>query len=169
MSDPALTSPHATQADEPARLSGVPILDALPEGPRGRLLPHVTQLEFGAGVTFLREDEATEFLAIVVSGRLSVHMRVPERGAITILTLEPGDIVGWSAIVAPFRATTSATTLEPTELAVIDAAALRSLLGADVELAAALYPRLLDTLAARLAATRVQLLDLFQARETDPW
>ena len=33
-----------------------------------------------------------------------LRVRVPERGPITILTVEPGDVVGWSAVVPPFRA-----------------------------------------------------------------
>ncbi|MEO5918323.1 MAG: cyclic nucleotide-binding domain-containing protein, partial [Candidatus Limnocylindrales bacterium] len=109
------------------------------------------------------------FLAVVARGRVGLRMRVPERGGVTILTLEAGDIVGWSAIVAPYRATTSATTLETTELAIIDAETLRNLLADDCELAAALLPPILDTVVRRLGATRVQLLDLFRGSEINAW
>ncbi|MBI2763564.1 MAG: Crp/Fnr family transcriptional regulator [Chloroflexi bacterium] len=169
MSSPNRASTHVGRVHPGVWPTEIPVLDALPEGPRGRLAASVARLDLKAGVTFLREGETTDFLAIVVAGRVAVHLRVPERGPITILTLEPGDIVGWSAIVAPYRATTSVTTLEPTELAMIDAETLRGLLEADIELAAALHPLILDTVVARLAATRTQLLDLFQGREADPW
>jgi CRP-like cAMP-binding protein len=88
---------------------------------------------------------------------------------VTILTLDPGDIVGWSAIVSPYRATTSATTLEPTELATFAADELRAILASDAEVAAAFLPRVMETIAARVAATRDQLLDLFRGVEVDPW
>jgi CRP-like cAMP-binding protein len=153
----------------PARPGHVPIVDALPAGPRARLLDRIAVLELDSGATFMREGEVTSFLAIVVRGRVALRMRVPERGAITILTLDPGDIVGWSAIVAPFRATTTATTLEPTELAVLEAMELRDLLATDHEVAAAFLPKILETVAARVAATRDQLLDLFHATGLDPW
>ena len=147
----------------------VPIVDTLPTGPRARLLEKIARLELESGATFMREGEVTAFMAIVVRGRVALRMRVPERGAITILTLDPGDIVGWSSIVAPYRATTTATALEPTELAILESGELRELLASDVEVAAAFLPHVLETAAARLAATRDQLLDLFHAVGLDPW
>lgn len=147
----------------------VPLVNALPVGPRERLSARMARLDLGVGATFMQEGEVTRFLAIVVRGRVALRMRVPERGVITILTLDPGDIVGWSAVVPPYRATTSATTLEPTELAIVDAEELRTLLASDPELAAALLPRILVAVAARVAATRDQLLDLFRGTGADPW
>lgn len=147
----------------------VALIDGLPPGPRERLAARMTRLDLDPGVTFMREGEVTRSLTVIVRGRVALRMRVPERGAVTILTLEPGDLVGWSAIVPPYRATTSATTLEPTELAVFDAATLRDMLASDVELAAALLPRVLSAVAARVAATRDQLLDLFRGAAVEPW
>ena len=147
----------------------VPIIASLPEGARTRMQSRIARLELDSGVTFMHEGEVTAFLAIVVSGQVALRLRVPERGAITILTLDAGDIVGWSAIVAPYRATTSATTLEATELAIFEAAELRDLLATDCEVAAAFLPRVLETVTARVAATRDQLLDLFHASGFDPW
>jgi len=162
-------SPNAAPAGPPGREEPVPIIDRLPAGPRERLAARMSRVELDAGVTFMREGEVTQSLTIVVRGRVALRLRVPERGAVTILTLDPGDLVGWSAVVPPYRATTSATTLEPTELAVFDALELRELLAKDAELAAAFLPPVLETVAARVAATRDQLLDLFRGVEADPW
>jgi CRP/FNR family cyclic AMP-dependent transcriptional regulator len=158
-----------TRSQRPVRPGSVPIVDSLPAGPRERLMDRIARLELESGATFMHEGEVTAFMAIVVRGRVALRLRVPERGAITILTLDPGDIVGWSAIVAPYRATTTATTLEPTELAILEAMELRELLAADHEVAAAFLPRILETVAARVAATRDQLLDLFHSTGLDPW
>ena len=162
-------SPSAPPAGSTERPEPVPLIDGLPAGPRRRLAARMARLDLETGVTFMREGEVTQSLTIIVRGRVALRMRVPERGAVTILTLDPGDLVGWSAIVPPYRATTSATTLEPTELAVFDAEELRDLLGTDVEIAAAFLPRVLETVAARVAATRDQLLDLFRGVGVDPW
>ena len=147
----------------------IPVVDSLPAGPRARLRELVATIELDSGATFMHEGEETAFMAIVVRGRVALRLRVPERGAITMLTLDPGDIVGWSSIVAPYRATATATALEPTELAILESEELRNLLAEDVEVAAAFLPHVLATAAARLAATRDQLLDLFHATGLDPW
>jgi CRP-like cAMP-binding protein len=147
----------------------VPIIASLPPGPRERLAGAMARVEVDAGATFMHEGEITKALSIIVRGRVALRLRVPERGAVTILTLDPGDIVGWSAIVPPYRATTSATALEPTELASFAAEELRAILASDAEVAAAFLPPVMETVAARVAATRDQLLDLFRGAEVDPW
>lgn len=159
----------SSAAGAAAQLEPVPIIDSLPAGPRDRLTARTARLELDAGVTFMHEGDITQFLAIIVRGRVALRLRVPERGGVTILTLDPGDIVGWSAIVPPYRATTSATTLEATALAIVDAAELRALLVSDTELAATFLPPVLETVASRVAATRDQLLDLFRGAGVDPW
>lgn len=162
--------PRAAQPGESAgRTEPVPIIDGLPPGPRERLVAAMARVEVDAGATFMHEGDVTSVLSIIVRGRVALRLRVPERGAVTILTLDPGDIVGWSAIVPPYRATTSATALEPTELATFPAEELRAILASDAEVAAAFLPPILETVAARVAATRDQLLDLFRGAEVDPW
>ena len=170
MSSAQRMSPGAAPTDDPTGLSEpVPIVASLPPGPRERLLGLVTRRELDAGSTFMHEGDITKWMSIIVRGRVALRLRVPERGAATILTLDPGDIVGWSAVVAPYRATTSAMTLEPTELATFEAEELRGILAADAEVAAAFLPRIMEAISARVAATRDQLLDLFRGAEVDPW
>lgn len=120
-----------------------------------------------AGVTLMREGEDIGLFAIVVRGRVGLRMRVPERGPVTILTVEPGDVVGWSAVVPPHRSTSTAITIEPSTLIAFEPRALRALLERDLPLAATLYPRLMEALGRRLGATRQQLLDLY-ARQAEP-
>jgi CRP/FNR family cyclic AMP-dependent transcriptional regulator len=117
------------------------------------------------GDELLHEGEITETFGIVLSGRIALRMLVPERGMVTILTVEPGDVVGWSAIVPPHRATSSSIAIEPVRLLELPGGALRALLRSDHALAASVYPRVLQTVARRLAATRLQLLDLFARDE----
>lgn len=141
----------------------------LPASARERLEPHVRVAEYPAGTEILREGEPTATLGIVRSGRVALRLRVPERGPTTILTVEPGDVIGWSAIVPPHRATSTVVALLPTELLLIDGAALRAELAADPELAAPVYLSLLEALARRLTGTRLQLLDLFTMTGDEPW
>ena len=129
----------------------------------GRLVP------IAAGEVLMREGDPTDFLAIVLEGRVGLRVRVPERGQVTILTVEPGDVVGWSAVVPPYRATSTVVALARTELAYFEGPTLRDKLTKDPELAAELYPVLLSAVARRLEGTRLQLLDLFSHRWVEPW
>jgi len=137
---------------------------------RERLVASATLRTFGAGEILLREGAACETFGVLVSGLLGMQVLVPGRGTVTLLTVEPGDVYGWSAVVPPHRSTSTVLGVEPGEALVFDAAELRDLLREDDALAATLYPRLLQSLARRLTATRFQLLDLY-ARERDfvPW
>jgi len=117
----------------------------------------------------IREGEPTPFLGIVTSGRVALRMRLPGRAAITVTTVEPGDIVGWSVVLAPYRATSTVIAVEPTQLIALDGGPLRLALESDEDLAAALYPRILRSVARRLEGTRLQLLDLFGQPEERAW
>jgi CRP-like cAMP-binding protein len=116
-----------------------------------------------------REGELTTELDVVLTGRVALRLVVPGRGRTTILTVEPGDVVGWSAVVPPFRATSTAVTVGSVRALAVDAAALRDALRADDALAASLYPRLMETMARRLQGTRLQLLDLFSGQVEGAW
>src|SRR5512134_817716 len=78
-----------------------------------------------------REGELTTELDVVLTGRVALRLVVPGRGRTTILTVEPGDVVGWSAVVPPFRATSTAVTVGSVRALAVDAAALRDALRAD--------------------------------------
>jgi len=119
--------------------------------------------------TLLREGEPTPYLAIVTAGRIALRMLVPGRGPITVMTVEPGDIVGWSAVLPPHRATSTAVAVERSEVIAFDGPPLRLALESDEDLAAALYPRILRSVARRLEGTRLQLLDVFGRPEDRTW
>jgi CRP/FNR family transcriptional regulator, cyclic AMP receptor protein len=146
------------------------VLDRLSTEVSSRLAPVTRPLAFDAGATVLREGVDTGFLGVLLSGRVALRLRVPELGdRITIVTIEPGELIGWSAVVPPFRATVDAVATESTRLLAIDAVSLRALLAADAELAAELLPLILESVSDRLGATWDQLLDMYASRETQPW
>lgn len=137
---------------------------------RSQLADCAALRSYTAGEIILREGEPTDPFGIVASGRVALRLLVPERGEVTIMTVEPGDVVGWSALVPPYRSTSTAVALDPTTLVAFDIGELRRALREDAELAATVYPRLLEAVARRMGATRHQLLDLYsQQAEPVPW
>ena len=122
------------------------------------------------GAVLLREGTETERFGILLTGLLSLRVAVAGRGRATLMTVEPGDVFGWTAVVPPYRATSTVAALETSEVIVFDAVQLRTLLRDDEQLALAIYPRLLQSVSRRLTATRNQLLDLYaRDREYEPW
>jgi CRP-like cAMP-binding protein len=121
------------------------------------------------GTVLFREGEPTSALSVVLEGRVALRLRVPERGQVTIQTVEPGDVIGWSAVVPPYRATSTGTAVSESRIARFEGPAIREALASDKDLAAALYPVLLAAVARRLEGTRLQLLDLFSQRWVEPW
>jgi CRP-like cAMP-binding protein len=136
----------------------------------GRLAECASVQAHANGDVVMREGDESHPFGIVAAGRVALRLLVPERGAVTILTVEPGDVVGWSALVPPYRATSTAVAVEATRLIRFEVPALRRALREDPALAATVYPRLLEAVARRLGATRHQLLDLYaQEAERVPW
>jgi CRP-like cAMP-binding protein len=161
--------PAAVNAPLEDVLAAVWLTHPLERETRARLAALGTVKPIAGGQQLVREGETATELGILLSGRVGLRMRVPERGAVTILTVEPGDVIGWSALVPPHRSTSTAVVLVGGEMAVFDAAVLRSELATDAQLAAQLYPLLLAAVSRRLDATRFQLLDLFTHRWVEPW
>lgn len=146
------------------------VLDHLSGYSRDRLT-RISRVErFETGATILEEGAETPFLAVVETGRVALRLRVPEHGdRVTIVTIERGELLGWSAVVAPYRATVDAVATEPTTLRAIDAVELRSALAHDCDLAAELLPVVLESLSTRLTGSWHQLLDMFAIRVPQPW
>jgi CRP-like cAMP-binding protein len=144
--------------------------DRLGSDARAQLEPLARRQAFEPGASILQEGRETPFLAAVESGRVALRLRTPELGArVTIATIEPGELLGWSALVPPFRATADATATERVELVTFDAAALRDQLASDPLFAAQLLPLVFETVSGRLTTSWHQLLDLFEPRGRGPW
>lgn len=162
---------RATTKDAPieAPLAATWFGSQLPAAAIEHLEAHVRLVELVPGEELLHEGGPAENLGIVHDGRVAIRLRVPGRGEQTILTVEPGDIVGWSAVVPPHRSTSTVVALVPSTILLIDGAALRAELEADPATAAPVYHALLQAMSRRLTGTRLQLLDLFSTPGVEPW
>lgn len=119
-----------------------------------------------AGDVLFREGEVHPFFYLVVSGQVILEMCIPARFCSRILTLGPGDIVAWSALLGGGRMTATATCQEPTELIVVDGQKLLALCDTDHDLGYQVMRELASALSRRLLATRLQMLDLFESQES---
>jgi CRP-like cAMP-binding protein len=124
--------------------------------------------DFAEGAVVVRPDEPCPALGVIVHGRIAI--RPPVAGSVgrTILTLEDGDIFGWSAVLPRSTATSTAIAIAPTRAVLIEREDLARVFDSDPRVAAAVYQRVLSAVARRLQSTRMQLLDLYRAGD-EPW
>jgi CRP-like cAMP-binding protein len=108
-----------------------------------------------------REGAQCHDLFLAQSGFFALDMYVPARGHVTILTVGPGELLGWSALLGGGLMTATATAVEESRVITLPGDKLRMLCQVDHEFGNSLMRHLAVALAQRLLATRLQLLDLF--------
>lgn len=112
-----------------------------------------------AGQFLGRAGQTADAFYLIVAGRVAIEIDTPARGPVCVQSLGPGDVVGWSWLIPPQRWRFNARTLEPVRALEIDGPSLRRLCQENHELGYELLRRLIEVIAGRLAATRIQLLE----------
>ena len=119
-------------------------------------------VHFNAGQIIFREGEEANQFYLVRDGKVAVELFAAERGAITILTLAAGEVLGWSWLVPPYRWKFDARALESTRAIALDGKCLRTKAEQDHDLGYELLKRVAHTMEERLQATRLQLLNIYE-------
>jgi CRP/FNR family transcriptional regulator, cyclic AMP receptor protein len=110
-----------------------------------------------AGTVLFREGDPASFLSIIIRGEVNIQYLLGNGELRTVDTLVPGDLLGWSAIVEPYKYTAIGTTTKETDLARLDAVKLRQLCDSDTLLGYRLTTEVAKLLGNRLEGARVQL------------
>jgi CRP-like cAMP-binding protein len=121
----------------------------------------VARREFSPGDMVFREGANCDDLFLIATGLVALDVQVPCRGPVRILTIGQGELLGWSALLGTGPMTATATALEPTAAFAIPGARIRSLCERNHEVGYRIMQQTASTLAQRLTATRMQMLDLF--------
>jgi len=107
-----------------------------------------------------REGEAAENMYLVMFGIVSLEICAPGAGCKQILTLGPGELLGWSSLLEQ-RYTARARTPQGARLLQINVAQLLKICDRDPQFGYELMRRTALALANRLSATRMQLLNVY--------
>jgi CRP-like cAMP-binding protein len=121
----------------------------------------------GPGDEVMREGEPADAFYIVREGTLAIVTHVPGRGELTLETLAPGDVLGWSWLVPPYRNAFGARALGMAHLLALDATCLRGKCEADPALGYDLLKLLAGVFTERLRDARLRLLDLYGVDGSD--
>lgn len=116
---------------------------------------------FAPGAELLHEGAPADEFYLLRHGRVALEILEPGLPPVPFTTLGPGEIVGASWLVPPYRWTFDARAIEATRAIGVDARCLRAKCDADHDLGYELLKRVSAMLIRRLHATRLQLLDVY--------
>lgn len=124
-------------------------------------------VHFPAGIIIFSEGDKADYLFLLRSGRVELRMSAPAKGSQTILTVEGGDLLGWSPALSQGEMTATAATIKETEAIRISAEKLQALCEADHDIGYQVMRRVAMSLSSRLVATRLQVMDVHQHSPPD--
>lgn len=118
-------------------------------------------VHFAAGAYLFRADDPADTFYLLRGGDVALELRMPGRGRLTVQTLHPGEVVGASWILPPYRWRFDARAIAEVRATSLDAACLRAKCDADPHIGYDVMKRFLPIVAERLQTTRLRLLDLY--------
>jgi CRP-like cAMP-binding protein len=112
-------------------------------------------------VIFHEGDEAKMFY-LIRAGKVALQLFADRRGPLTILTLQEGDVLGWSWLASPYHWKFTARALETTHAISLDGRCIREKAETDHDLGYELLKRFVHVIEERVQATSLQLLNVYE-------
>jgi CRP/FNR family transcriptional regulator, cyclic AMP receptor protein len=141
-----------------------PFLQGLPLDDLRLIVGCAQNVRFDVGQIIFREGEAANQFYLLREGQVALEVFTPEGGAKPILTLSAGDVLGWSWLIPPYQWRFDARAIEPVRAIALDGQCLRGKCDEDPRLGYELLKRIAASIAERLHATRLQMLDVYGGR-----
>ena len=121
-------------------------------------------VRFEAGQMIFREGEDADQFYLIREGKVALEV-FTSRGSAPIQTISAGDVLGWSWLIPPYKWRFDARAIEITRAFALDGKCLRGKCDEDPRLGYELLKRIAAVIAERLHATRLQMLDVYGARD----
>jgi CRP/FNR family cyclic AMP-dependent transcriptional regulator len=116
---------------------------------------------FQAGEQIFKEGDDANYFYVIRRGKVALEVFAPRRGPIYVLSVEDGDVVGWSWLFPPYKWHFDARAMELTRAAAFDAKCLRDKFESDPKLGYELMKRFAHVMLDRVNVSRLQLLDMY--------
>jgi len=142
-------------------LRQVPFLNSIPDEFLDRLAPVARRVSVAAGGVVFREGDAATSLYLLLDGIVALEICAPAVGCKRILTVESGELLGWSPALGQARMTATARALTDVLAIELDAAKCMALCENEPRFGYEFMKRTALALAKRLEATRLQLIDVY--------
>lgn len=142
-------------------LSAQPFFEGVSARHIDRLAPFASEARFASGERVIQEHGEADCFYLIVSGRLGLRAHVPPRGTVSIQSLGPGELLGWSWLHEPRQWHFDGFARGEVRAIRFDANAVREAMEKDKDLGYAVLQRFVDAILERLQATRLQMLDVY--------
>lgn len=143
------------------RLSRHPFIHELSQPHLESLAKCASIVSFKEGESLVKEGEYASTFYLISSGRIALQFNAGPRGSARIQTVGPGEIVGWSWLIPPYRWHNDAIAIEPGQAFALDGAWLRSHCEEDHDFGYEIMKRIVHIVEQRLHGTRLQLIDMY--------
>ena len=144
-----------------ATLHDVPLFQGLADEELELIAGCGSNVRFVEGEYLFRDGEEASTFYLLRHGTVALEMFVPARGPVTIETLDPGEVVGWSWLFPPYQWHFDARAMTLVRATSFDGACLRAKCESDTRLGYDLMSRFAQIVIGRLQSTRLRLLDVY--------
>jgi hypothetical protein len=114
-----------------------------------------------AGTVLFREGDQLACVFIVTEGTVALEINARDHRPRRFQTVGPGELLGWSPLLGGGAMTAAGRALTDVRVVALDAKAVLALCDQDPKFGFQFMRRTAAALAARLSATRLQLLDVY--------
>jgi CRP-like cAMP-binding protein len=141
----------------PEVLRRYPFFSAASEATLKELAMAGEPMTFESGEFLFHDGDPADRMLLLTEGEVDIQYVLQDGQSSTVDTRVAGDLVVWSAVVAPFKITANGVARRLTKVVAIDALKLRELCDRDLELGYNLMREIAQVMSQRLQGARVQL------------
>jgi CRP-like cAMP-binding protein len=145
----------------PDELAGFSLLQDLSPAHVATVAGLARPVSFGSGDEIFKEGGEANRCWLLTSGQVALETALPNGSTRRLQTLGPGDVLGWSWLVAPHRWRCDGVAVSAVRAVELDGRRLRELAEQDSTLGYPIAVRLVEALAERLHGTRARLIDVY--------
>jgi CRP-like cAMP-binding protein len=138
-----------------------PFLAGLSDRHMEVLLGCASNVRFAEGAHLIHEGQVANRFYLVRTGRVALEIDVNARGPLRIQTVGPGEVLGWSWLISPFRWHFNGVAVADVRAVALDGECLRVKCENDHDFGYEMLKRLSQIMERRLEATRLQILDVY--------
>jgi CRP/FNR family transcriptional regulator, cyclic AMP receptor protein len=146
--------------ESPLRITDHPFFEGLDAQLTREATQLATERRFDTGEMLVQDGDPAEWFFLIFHGKVALEVASAEKPHLTIQTIGPGEVLGWSWLVAPYLWRFDARALKPTRVLAISGPKFRAFLAHHPEQGYQFLTRLLPIIAQRLENTQIQLLDI---------
>jgi CRP-like cAMP-binding protein len=137
-----------------------PFVQGMKESHIVKMTDMALEIQFARDQVIFKQGDESALFYLIIGGKVALEVSAPGR-IMRVQTLGPGDELGWSSLLGDGGKQFQARSLEPVHALAFDGARLRQACEQDPVFGYQFMRKLVQVVAQRLQATRLQLLDLY--------